>query len=72
MLFRSYPSLEFVLSYRAFAGIRGAPGYSDLSSLASKFWLNRHAGLAVEYERGSTPIAQRDIDLWTLSFELKF
>jgi hypothetical protein len=69
---KGYPSLEFVASYQAFAGLIGAPDQSDLMSLAGKLWFNENMGLSIEYQRGETPIAQKDIDLAIMGLELKY
>jgi hypothetical protein len=68
----NYPSIELLASYQAFAGTSGAPDYSDLISASAKLWINDHAGITLNYQVGSTPVAQKDIDLITLGIELKF
>lgn len=67
-----YPSLELLASYEAFAGLHGAPDFSDLISLKSKFWFSDYAGVFLQYDKGDTPVAQKKIDLVTFGLELRF
>ena len=72
LITKGYPSLESVVSYQPMIGIAGAPDYSYLLSLSGKLWLNKYAGFSVDYQRGNTPVAQKDIDLLTAGLEVKF
>ncbi len=49
----------------------GANEFSDLIEAKALFWLSENAGLSLSYQKGQTPVADKDIDLLTLGFELK-
>ena len=68
----NFPSLELLISYQGFASISGGPSHSDLLSYSAKIWLNDYAGLSLDYQKGSTPIADKDVDLTTVGFEFRF
>lgn len=46
-------------------------GYSDFFKANATLWLSPNAGLTLEYQKGETPVADKDIDLITLGLELK-
>lgn len=46
-------------------------GYSDLFKANATMWLSPNAGLTLEYQKGETPVADKDIDIITLGLELK-
>lgn len=69
---QDFPSLEFVISYQGFASISGGPSHSDLFSYSAKIWLNEYAGLSLEHQKGSTPVADKDVNLTTFGFEFRF
>jgi hypothetical protein len=60
------------LSYRFFQTVSGDGGYADLLKANLTFWLNAYMAASVEYQRGETPVANKDIDLLTVGFQLRY
>jgi len=49
----------------------GDNNFSDLIEAKALYWLSESAGLSFSYQRGKTPVADKDIEMLTLGFELK-
>jgi hypothetical protein len=72
LITKGYPSIEAIASYQPLIGISGAPDYSYLLSLSGKLWFNKNVGFSLDYQRGETPVAQKNLDLLTAGLEVKF
>jgi hypothetical protein len=59
-------------SYRFMDAVSGEGGYADLFKANVSFWFNQYTGLSVDYQRGQTPVADKDIDTLTIGLQLKF
>jgi hypothetical protein len=46
--------------------------YSDLFKASTTYWINRYAGLTLEYQKGDTPVADKAIDLLTFGLQLRY
>ncbi len=46
-------------------------GYSDILKIGSTWWLNDNVGLSLKYEKGDTPLTNKEIDLVTLNLQLR-
>jgi hypothetical protein len=66
------PALELRASYKGFWRIEGGPNQSDLLTVSGKLWLNDNAGFTLEHQKGSTPVADKAVDITTLGLELRF
>lgn len=64
--------LEGNVGYQGMVGLAGAPDYRDLLTLSFKTWLNEYLGFSVEYQKGETPVAQKNVDLMTVGIEMRF
>lgn len=60
------------ISYKGMETLDGEGGYADLLRANATLWLNKFAGLTLEYQRGQTPVADQDIDLITLGMQLRY
>lgn len=69
--FGSDNPLDLGITYRFAEEVHGDGGFSDLFKANATLWLSPNAGLTLEYQKGETPVADKDIDLITLGLELK-
>lgn len=60
------------LSYRYMDTVNGVGGDSDLFKASLTYWINNYAGITAEYQKGDTPVAKKEIDLFTLGVELRY
>lgn len=59
-------------SYGAMWDLEGGDDdFSDLIEAKALFWLSESAGLSFSYQKGQTPVADKDIEMLSLGFELK-
>lgn len=72
LLSNTQPAVELRGTYKGFWRIQGGPNRSDLLSVSGKLWLNDNAGFTLEHQKGSTPVAEKEIDVTTLGLELRF
>lgn len=63
--------LELSANYRFLCGLSGDPDYSDMLSLKATTWFSDEVGLSFEYQRGNTPVSDKDVDLLTLGLEIR-
>ncbi len=64
--------LDVGVSYRFMETTRGHGGFSDLIKAHATWWVSQYIGLTLEYQKGQTPVSDKDIDLITLGLELKY
>ena len=64
--------LDVGLSYLFFETVSGSGGYSDLLHVYATWWPGEHLGMTVDYSKGETPVAARDIDLVKVGVELRY
>jgi hypothetical protein len=60
------------VSYRFTDAVSGEGGYADLLKANLTYWFNPYIGLTADYQRGQTPVADKDIDLLTIGLQIKF
>jgi hypothetical protein len=60
------------VSYRFEDAVSGEGGYADLLKADLSFWLNPYTALSVDYQRGTTPVADKDINQLTVGIQIKY
>jgi hypothetical protein len=65
-------TLDLGVSYQALETLNGSGGYSDLLKANVTWWVVKNTGLTLDYSKGETPVADKDIDLIRVGLELKF
>jgi len=68
----SFNPWDLGVSYQFLETVSGDGDYSDLFKAHITWWLSEHAGISLNYSRGETPVADKEIDLLALNLELKF
>ncbi|WP_367871829.1 hypothetical protein [Luteolibacter sp. Populi] len=64
--------LVFSVNYKFLDALGGEGGYSDLFSTNLTWWMSDYTGLTLEYQKGETPVADKEIDLITLGLEYRY
>lgn len=60
------------VSYQFLQEFSGEENYADLFKAKTTWWLSPNAGLTLEYSDGETPVAAKQVDLLSISLELKY
>lgn len=67
------PALEISGAYKGFWRLQNAgPNHSELLTVSGKLWFNDNFGVTLEHQKGSTPVADKDVDLTTLGLEVRY
>lgn len=69
---KSFNPLDVGVSYQFMDTLSGSGDFADLLKTHATWWLSENAGLTLEYSKGDTPVAMKQIDLVTLGLEFKY
>jgi hypothetical protein len=69
---KSFNPLDVGVSYQFMDTLSGSGDFADLIKAHATWWLSENAGLTLEYSKGDTPVAMKQIDLVTLGLEFKY
>lgn len=69
---QTFNAVDVGISYQFLQAVMGSGGYSKLLKAHTTLWLIENVGLTFEYSNGTTPVANKPIDLLSLGLELKY
>lgn len=49
----------------------GEDAYSDLWTAALSYWFTDYVGITLEFNQGTAPVSQKNVDLITLGFQAR-